>query len=247
MVLGNPLKRPTEVAFGFGGRQLVWHRCSRRGGMRSCHRETIGPFGRRPTTRSVPYGRGVPVGGRLASASGSPLAGLAVELTESFDRGAVTAQRTTTVQTGEDGTFFAHLAPGPSRTVAVHFAGSRVLCSVDSRPLRLRVRTAVHLHASTATAAIGGAPVVFSGEIGSRQATIPASGIPVELQFRLPGSPWSEFRTVQTDEGGHLAYPYAFSDDDSRGVRFHFRAYVHAQPDWPYAPAASRPVTVTGR
>ena len=35
-----------------------------------------------------------------------------------------------------------------------------------------------------------------------------------------------EFRTVQTDARGRFRYPYSFSDDDSRGVRFQFRAIV---------------------
>jgi hypothetical protein len=52
---------------------------------------------------------------------------------------------------------------------------------------------------------------------------------------------------VQTDVHGHFRYRYAFSDDDSRGIRFQFRAYAPAQNDWPYEPAASRPVFVTGR
>ena len=52
---------------------------------------------------------------------------------------------------------------------------------------------------------------------------------------------------MQTDAHGHFRYPYAFSDDDSRGVRFQFRAFAPAQAGWPYEPAASRPVAVTGR
>ena len=69
----------------------------------------------------------------------------------------------------------------------------------------------------------------------------------MELQFRLPGLPWTEFRTVQTDRRGRFRYGYRFSDDDSRGVRFQFRAYAPAQGDWPYEPGGSRPVAVRGR
>jgi 5-hydroxyisourate hydrolase-like protein (transthyretin family) len=89
--------------------------------------------------------------------------------------------------------------------------------------------------------------VAFSGRVGDLDASIPAGGRPVELQFRFPGSEWSEFRTVQTDAQGRFRYPYSFSDDDSRGIRFQFRAYVPAQDDWPYEPAFSRSVFVTGR
>jgi hypothetical protein len=247
MVLANPLKRATQIEFGFGGRQMVWNRCARGPGGTRCHRETIAAFERRPAVRMVPYGRGAPVAGRLISASGVPLPGETVELTETFAAGAATPSRTTTVQSGPDGAFLAHLAPGPSRGVEVRFAGSKLLSRSNGRTVRLAVRAALRFHASSATAAIGGAPVIFSGQIAHTSATIPATGRPIELQFRVGDTPWSEFRTVQTDARGRFRYPYSFSDDDSRGVRFQFRAYAPAQPGWPYEPGFSRPVAVTGR
>ena len=105
----------------------------------------------------------------------------------------------------------------------------------------------VRLHASTTSAKIGGAPIVFSGKIAGVEASTSSSGRPIELQFRLPGAPWSEFRTVRTNARGRFRYAYAYSDDDSRGVRFQFRAYVPAADGWPFEPTASRPVFVTGR
>jgi hypothetical protein len=247
MTLADPLKTPTALAFGFGGRQLVWHRCSRSDGELRCHRQLIGPFERRPGTRSVAYGRGVPVGGRLTNAAGLPLAGLPVQVTEVFDVGATPSARQTTVVTDADGVFLAHLAPGPSRRIEVGFGGNRVLTRSGGRELRLGVRAAVRLRSSTAAATIGGAPVVFSGVVADDDARIPATGLPVELQFRLPGSTWSEFRTVQTGSDGRFRYAYSFSDDDSRGVRFQFRARLAAQSGWPFEPGMSQPIAVTGR
>ncbi len=246
-VLANPLKKQTEVSAGFGGRHLVWQRCSRKHGRRRCRRQEIKSFAGRPKVRAVPYGRGVPYAGRLASASGSSLAGLPVEIVESFDAGSDLPQRTTTVKTAADGTFATRLSPGPSRRVEAVFPGNRTLTRAAAHEVRLDVLGGVRMHASTATARIGGAAVVFSGRIGDLGAPIPSSGRPVQLQFRFPGSKWSEFRTVQTDAHGHFRYPYPFSDNDSRGVRFQFRAYAPAQYDWPYEPATSRPVFVTGR
>jgi hypothetical protein len=247
MILANPLKRTTQIEFGFGGRKMVWHRCKHGPGGTHCHRETIAAFERRPALRTVAYGRGVPVAGRLTSASGTPLPGQAVELTETFATGAASPARTTTVQSGPDGTFLAHLPAGPSREIEVRFPGTRMLTRASGRKVRLAVRAALRFRASTAAAAIGGAPVVFSGQIAHADAAIPAAGRPIELQFRVGDTPWSEFRTVQTDARGRFRYPYAFSDDDSRGVRFQFRAYAPARPGWPYEPGTSRPVSVTGR
>jgi hypothetical protein len=246
MVLANPLKAPTRIEAGFGGPRLVWHRCSPEAARRRCRRETIRSFEGRPTSRAVPYGRGVSYSGRLTSPSGSPLGNLPVQILESFDAGASLAGRSTTVLTAADGTFVTHLSPGPSRGIKAVFAGSRVLTRVDGGEVRMEVLAGVRLRASTASARIGGVPVVFGGRVGDRGAPIPADGRPVELQFRLPGRGWEEFRTVQTDSRGRFRYAYAFSDDDSRGVRFQFRAYATGG-DWPYEPAASRPVAVTGR
>jgi hypothetical protein len=247
VVLMNPLKKPTAIAAGFGGRLLVWQHCSRNKGRRRCRHEEIEAFERRPKTRATPYGHGLSYAGRLTSASGSSLGGLPVQIVETFDAGADSPQRTTTVETAADGTFLTRLEPGPSRRVEAVFAGSRTLTRVSGGGVRLRVLGDVRMRASTSAARIGGAPIVFSGGVGDLGAAIPAGGSPVELQFRFPGGDWSEFRTVQTDVHGHFRYRYAFSDDDSRGIRFQFRAYAPAQNDWPYEPAASRPVFVTGR
>jgi hypothetical protein len=248
MVLPNPLKRVTTIEAGFGGRRLVWHRCVRVDGGRRCRRQVIESFGQRPAARTAPYGRSLPFSGRLTSKSGAPLGGLPVQVIESFDAGATLVQRTTTVQTAADGIFLARLSPGPDRQVEAVFAGNRILTRAlaPQRP-RLAVLSGVRMHASAATALVGGAPVVFSGRLQSGGAPIPSEGMPVEFQYRLPGTEWTGFHTVKTDAQGRFHYAYAFSDDDSRGARFEFRTYVPAQEGWPYEPAGSRPVFVSGR
>jgi hypothetical protein len=247
MVLASPLKKLTTIRAGLGGKRLVWHRCARADGQRRCRPETIRSFERRPATRSVPYGRGMPFAGQLTSASGAALAGMPVEVIETFGAGADPARRTTTVATAADGTFLTHLQPGPSREVEAVFAGNRLLARAAGRRLRLLVLAGVRMHASAASAAVGGAPVLFRGQLFGAGGSIPPGGRPIELQFRLPRGEWSEFRTIQTDAHGRFRYPYSFSDDDSRGVRFEFRAYAPAEDGWPYEPASSRPVFVTGR
>jgi hypothetical protein len=107
------------------------------------------------------------------------------------------------------------------------------------------MRPCVSLRVSSPTARVGGQPVIFSGRVRAPGAAT-VSG-PVQLQFRLPGLSWSEFRTVQADEHGNFRYAYRFADDDSRGVRFRFRAFAAARAVWPFAPAGSRPVEVLGR
>ncbi|TMK58373.1 MAG: hypothetical protein E6G51_02930 [Actinobacteria bacterium] len=190
---------------------------------------------------------GLRFSGSLRRASGGPLAGQTIAISETFAAGADRPQRTTLVRTGADGTFSLRLKPGPSREVVAGFDGSRQLTKAEGPVTELAAATAIRFRASTATAAIGGAPVIFSGRIPAAGAVGAVGGIPVELQFRYPGARWSEFRTVEADRHGRFRYAYRFSDDDSRGVRFQFRAYVKGREGWPYGPGASRPVSVKGR
>lgn len=221
MVLVNPLKRAVRMQAGFGGAPGA-------------------------AIETAAYGRAIPYRGRLTSQPGVALGRLPVEVIESFDDGAAVGRRSTRVLTAADGSFAVDLRPGPSRRVEAVFAGDRTLGRAGGGEARLLVPAGLRLRASATTARIGGAPVVFSGRVRGMGAPVPPGGLPVDLQFRIPGGEWTEFRTVQTDSRGRYRYAYAFSDDDSRSVRFRFRAYVSGG-DWPYEPAASKSVSVTGR
>lgn len=186
--------------------------------------------------------------GLLRRFGAGPLAGREVIVTETFAAGAQPRQRSTLVDTGREGAFALRLRPGPSRDVVARFAGTPLLSRAASGSVHLDAPTSVRFRASAPTARVGGNPVVFSGTV-ARRGTAPgaAAGLPVELQFRFGREDWSEFRTVETDARGHFRYRYRFSDDDSRGIRFQFRAYVKGREGWPYGPNTSRPVSVTGR
>ena len=196
--------------------------------------------------RSMRYGRGAWFAGRALAARRTPLAGVPIRVVERFAAGGAPSERVSTVRTGEGGRFGIRLAPGPSREVIATVASTATTRGASSQPLALAVRSHLVLRASAATARIGGSPLVFRGKVASQGATMPADGKVVQLQFRLPGLPWSEFRSVRTDANGRFRYAYRFSDDDSRGVRFQFRAYAPAQAGWPFEPAGSLPVTVLG-
>ncbi len=185
--------------------------------------------------------------GRLRRIGGGGLEGQRVAVVETFAAGAEPSRRTTLRTTEGDGSFSLRLQPGPSRDVVAQFAGSPTLTRSSGASAHLAVATGLRLRASAAKAAVGGRPVVFSGSVRSRGARQAVRGLPVELQFRYPGAGWRGFRTVEADRRGRFRYAYRFSDDDSRGVRFQFRAHVKGRKGWPYGPGTSRPVTVTGR
>jgi hypothetical protein len=152
----------------------------------------------------------------------------------------------TTVRSDGDGRFALRLAPGPSRQVSAQVMATATNRSASSHPLEISVHTRVALRASASVAHIGGRPIVLRGRIAHTGSSLPADGKVVQLQFRLPGLPWREFRTVRSDTSGRFRYAYRFSDDDSRGARFQFRAYAPTQAGWPFEPAGSLPVSVLG-
>jgi uncharacterized Zn-binding protein involved in type VI secretion len=197
-------------------------------------------------SRTLPYGRGAPFSGHLLSGRRTPLAAVPVRVIERFDAGAVPRERVSIVHTDGDGAFSLRLNRGPSRQILAVAPPTATLRGASSQPLRLGVRSGVRLRASSKVATVGGRPVVFRGKVIGAGATIPDEGKTVQLQFRLPGLPWSEFRTIRTDPRGDFRYAYRFADDDSRGVRFQFRAYAPAQAGWPFEPAGSPPVSIAG-
>jgi hypothetical protein len=186
------------------------------------------------------------ISGSLRRSSGGAADEQTVAIIESFATGSDRHLRTTEVRTAADGSFSLRLKPGPSREVTANFGGTRLL-SRASKSIHLAATTRIRFHVSAATAAIGGRPVVFSGRVAAPGAQGALAGLPVELQFRYPGADWSEFRTVEADTRGRFRFAYRFSDNDSRGIHFRFRAYVKGREAWPFGPGASRPVIVTGR
>lgn len=244
MVLSNPVKAVSVLQAGFEGAGPTAERCAK--GVGRCRRRRTRGFAGRQLERVVPFGDGARFGGRLTTASGAPLSGVEISVIERFGDGPAPAERLSTVRTGADGTFVVRLVPGASREVTAIFDGTPSLTRATVGPTRLAVRSGVSLHTSSAVARVGGAPLIFEGTVAAERDQIPPGGKSVQLQFRLPGLPWTEFRTVQTDARGRFRLAYRFSDDDSRGVRFQFRAYAPAQDDWPYEPAGSRPVVVRG-
>jgi hypothetical protein len=196
--------------------------------------------------RTVRYGRGIWFAGRALAARRTPLVDVPIRVIERFAAGAAARERVSTLRSDARGRFGIRLAPGPSREVIATLAPTATTRGASSRPLGLAVQSRLVLRVSAAAARIGGPPIVFRGKVGGRGAAMPVDGKVVQLQFRLPGLPWSEFRSVRTDRDGRFRYAYRFSDDDSRGVRFQFRAYAPAQAGWPFEPAGSLPVSVLG-
>lgn len=219
MVLSNPLKATTLLAAGLG---------------RAARRERLLSFGRR--ARFV---------GRLTTGSGRPLAGAPVRVLERY--AGAGGDRALTAITDLSGRFAVRLRAGPSREIIASYAGDLAFAHAGAAPARLMVRSAARLAVSATVARVGGPPVVFRGLVRAGRGEVPRGGKAVELQFRAAGIGWRTFRTVQTNRRGRFRYAYRFSDDDSRGVMFEFRAHIPPQEEWPYEAGDSKPVAVRGK
>jgi uncharacterized Zn-binding protein involved in type VI secretion len=220
MKLHNPIKVPTRLS-------LAPHRAAA-GTTLSCNGS-------------------VSLGGQLVAGRRVPLPGRPIRIVERFASGSVRKERETTIRTDGRGRFRLDLRPGPTREVIALAPPTPTQQGARSAPISLAARACVSLRVSSPVAKIDGRPIVFRGHVRSPGAEVPRHGLSVQLQFRLPGLRWSEFRTVETDGRGFFRYPYRFADDDSRGVRFRFRAFVAARAGWPFEPAGSPPVQVLGR
>jgi hypothetical protein len=191
------------------------------------------------------------------TASGSPLAGREVALTQRL-RGratwrAVCGKRTVVIarassagggcplRTDAAGRVAVRLPPGPSRTLRVSFAGDALLLPSSGRA-RIRTAARARLRATPGTVRAGRA-VRFGGRLLGGH--VPRTGKLVELQARV-GAGWRTFATLRTDRRGHFRHVHRFSPV-SGGRTYWFRLRVRRETAYPFESAMTRPVVVRVR
>jgi hypothetical protein len=195
---------------------------------------------------TVPFGAPALLGGRLTRADGAGIAGRELRIVARPSRGALATPLTQAAVTGERGGFELRLEPGPSRRVAVSFAGDGGLEPAIRPSLDLRVRSSVSLRAAPLSLKTGQA-VWFSGRVRTRGATLPRRGKLVAIQYLEAATKrWRPVLVTRSDRGGRFHAHYRFRYVD--GVAsIRLRATALAEERWPYAPGSSRPVTVRVR
>jgi hypothetical protein len=148
-----------------------------------------------------------------------------------------------TLATGRRGGFELRLPPGPSRRVAVSFAGDGGLDASRRAPLELRVRSGVSLRVAPAALQTGQA-VRLSGRVSDRGAPISRRGKLVAIQYLEEATGrWRPVLVTRSDHGGRFHARYRFRYvEGTASIRL--RATALAEERWPYAPGSSAPVTV---
>ncbi len=195
------------------------------------------------TELTVPFKAAATLGGRLVDADGAGLSGRTVRIVSRPSRGALGRVRVDTVKTGEHGGFQLRLVPGTSRRIAVVFDGEERLAPAARRPLTLRVRGGVELHATPHSLSAGEA-VRFRGRVRSLGAPLPRRGKLVAIQyFEQATRRWRPVLVTRSDHAGRYQASYRFRYvTGSASIRL--RAVALAEDRWPYAPGVSRPVLV---
>jgi hypothetical protein len=208
----------------------------------------LGPGG--AARRTVGYGQGSSVSGRLLDRDGKPLAGRDVTVVEQFGAGALIDRRVRVVSTDSRGAWKSKLPPGPSRTVSASFGGSARFAPLEQVAGRLTVRSRASFRTSRLRLAEGGR-VVFAGRIGHRAAEMPVGGKLIELQVRESVGRWNTVgEAFHTEASGRYRLGYRFGRFYEADARFRFRVKVAREQAWPYkAPVRSvaRTVVVLAR
>jgi len=192
---------------------------------------------------TVPFGASATLSGRLLDAAGRGVAGRRLHVVSRPSHGALGIARVDSLVTGRHGGFALPLAAGPSRRIAVSFAGDAALAGAGRGPLTLRVRSGVELHATPATLRTGDV-VRFSGRVRASGAPLPRRGKLVAIQYYEETSRrWRPVLFTRTDHSGRFRARYRFRYV-SGSASIQLRAAALSEERWPYAPGFSRPVTV---
>ncbi len=217
MVLTFPLRAPTSIEATVGG-------------------------GRSARVR---YGQEATLEATLHDAAGAPLAGQPLDVVATYAPGSSLAPVGRTATTDARGRISLRLPAGPSREVAVSYAGTRRYQAAAPRTLGLSVEGFARLGALPRHLRAG-RKLLFRGRVGTLGATL-ARGKLVELQVK--GGGIRRYRTIRqafrTDPRGRWSLRYGFDRFYRRPTRFRFRLKVAREAGWPYlAPAVSRSRTL---
>ncbi len=198
---------------------------------------------RQGSSVTVPFGAGASLSGRLLNADGAGLSGRRLRVVSRPSHGALSGVRVEAVQTGVHGGFKLALPAGPSRRITVAFPGDTGLDAARRPALALRVRGAATLSVAPHSLRTGQS-VLLRGRVRDRGAPLPRRGKLVAIQYyENEARLWRPVLVTRSDHSGRFRARYRFRYIAGT-AKIRLRAVALAEERWPYAPGASRPVTV---
>ncbi|HEX3734384.1 MAG TPA: hypothetical protein VHU86_04445 [Solirubrobacterales bacterium] len=187
--------------------------------------------------KTVPYGKGAEIVGKLANNADEPIAGATLCVKSQTLGLQKTAEPITTATTDAEGAYSFRVQPGPNRDLVV---GYRHDTAQIARDVRFFARARPTLWAKPGK--------LRNGERVRLQGRLPeprAAGRVVVLQAHVPGSRrWITFRKATTGRKGRFRAAYHFTST-TRKITYRFRAVVPRQNDYPWDQGASKPAPVT--
>jgi hypothetical protein len=196
------------------------------------------------TSRRVGHGRGTTVSGWLGTADGTALGGQTVRVLTAPDNNLGQFSQTAVATTGPDGGWTAQLPAGPSRLVEAAYDGGPTTENSVSSQVHLVVPAKVKLLRVLPRHVPWGATVHLTGQLVGGY--LPPGGALVRLRLGY-GKTYNTYG-VQEHVGGNGRFSTVatFGPGDPRIHRtYWFQIASLPMGNYPYAPAASKRITVT--
>lgn len=203
----------------------------------SCRRRTRADRRGAASQRRIEFADSALLMGSLRDRAGHGISGAELLIYEKPSGGP--QQLLTRLRTGQAGDYELKLArSGTSRTLTAVFAGNGVTRGAQS-VADLAVSAGVTLQLSRVRAHVG-QTVRFTGRILSQPGSLPSAGRRVAIEY-LTNSGWQPLKSAAAfpPDGGFEA-EHTFGTKPRKPIRFKFRAYLDAQPNWPFAAGVSR-------
>jgi hypothetical protein len=188
---------------------------------------------------------GTPVSlvGSIRGASGAAMSAAPLTVEQRFAAGSHRRSASAVITSDGAGRFRVTLKPGPTRSVRVLYAGTRLKSRAASGWVRVAFtdRTSFRVRPSTVR---NGGRVIMTGRVRGPGAIYPAGGKLVAIQFFDPSrSKWRPVEVLRAGPGGRFRFSYRFRTITS-AQRIEFRAVSLPEAGWPYRPSTSAPGSV---
>jgi hypothetical protein len=193
--------------------------------------------------REVPYGHGTTVNGWLGTADGTALGGQTLTILTAPDNGQGRFTPAANVTTASDGSWTAALPPGPSRIVEAVYNGTSTTEGSTSGQADLVVPAKVELlRIYPRHVAWGGTIHIVGRLVGGY---LPSGGALVRLRIGVGKAVTTYGVKEHVTGSGRFSTTYTFGlGDPSIHQAYWFQVASLPMGNYPYAPAASRRVSV---
>jgi hypothetical protein len=190
----------------------------------------------------VPFGRPVTIYGLLTTADQVPIAGAQMQILAAPDNGTGQFSQTAVATTDATGRWASKLPPGPSRIIEALYDGSATILPASGRA-RTIVPARVRLIGVSPRRVAWGGTVRIVGELAGGY--LPPGGALVRLRIGA-GSAGTTYGVREHVTGnGRFSVSYTFGLGDPHVKQSFWFAFASLPiGDYPYAPAASRRLTV---